>query len=222
MNRASQISINSESLKTRQELVTDAIRTAILHGKFRPGDKLDQTELAEELKVSRSPVRDALRTLTAEELITYYPHRGTVVTERSIAELHELLFIRQMLEGSAARRAAEVMSEDILDRLKTIIEEAQASKDMNQVLELNNTFHTTLYSAYDQPFLIAHIQKLRNKMAPYNRLYLDVPGHKTSAWDEHHRIFEACVERDGAKAEQETVTHLANVLEKIIRFIESE
>jgi len=220
MNDGQQISISSESLKTRQELVTDAIRSAILFGRFRPGDKLDQTELADELKVSRSPVRDALRTLAAEELITYFPHRGTVVTERSVSELRELLFIRKLLEGAAARRAAPLMTDEILAQLESIIAEARASNDMNLVLALNNEFHTTLYGAFEQPYLIHQIQKLRNKIAPYNRLYLDVPGQKEAAWDEHYRIYEACVARDGDLAEHQTATHLEHVLKKIVDSLE--
>jgi DNA-binding GntR family transcriptional regulator len=220
MPQDSLISINQESLKTRQELVTDAIRTAILHGKFRPGDRLDQADLADELNVSRSPVRDAMRTLAAEQLVTYYPHRGNVVTERSIPELYEILHIRKLLEGSAARRAAEHMTDTRLEHLRLIIDEAQASTDMNQVLELNNTFHVTLYLAYEQPFLVEHIQKLRNKMAPYNRVFLDGPGHKDSAWQEHEKIYRACISRDGDLAEQEARLHLESVLDKIITTLE--
>jgi DNA-binding GntR family transcriptional regulator len=205
------LTINSEGMKTREELVTDAIRAAILRGQFRPGDKLDQQELADSLGVSRSPVREALRTLVAEDLATHYPHRGTVVKERSLAELEEILSIRMMLEGVAARRAAPHMDEGRLVQLADIIAEAEASADMERVLILNNLFHTTLYLAYAQPYMIDLIQKLRNKVAPYNRLYLDFGGNKKLAWEEHRRIYEACLQRDGDRAEQETRHHLEQV-----------
>lgn len=205
-----------DDMKTRQELVTDAIRAAILRGRFRPGDRLDQTDLADELKVSRSPVREALRILTAEELLTHYRHRGTVVTERTVAELKELLFIRQLLEGAATKRAVAHMTDERLLVLRQIIEEAESSSNMERVLALNNEFHSTIYEAYDQHYLMAEIQKMRNKVAPYNRLYLDNPGQKSEAWADHRRIYEACAARDPEWAAQETNRHLERVFDGII------
>lgn len=209
--------IHHDNLKTREEVVTDAIRHAILRGRFRPGDKLNQEDLAEELGVSRSPVREALRTLAAEELVTSYPHRGVVVTERSTSELQELLFIRILLEGSAARRAAPHMDEIRLTRLNAIIVEAEGSNDKEHVLGLNNVFHTTIYEAIEQPLMIDLIQKLRNKVAPYNRVYLDMAGQKERAWQDHRRIYEACLARDGEQAELETQRHLEQVFEAIVQ-----
>ena len=211
-----QLNISPDGLKTRQELVTDALRQAILNGRFRPGDKLDQTDLANELSVSRSPVREALRTLAAEELVTHYPHRGAVVTERSVDELKELLFIRSILEGAAARRAAPHMEDERLKRLDQIICEAVATDDMQRVLALNNLFHSTIYEAVKQPQIVDLIQKLRNKVAPYNRVYLDLAGKKEQAWEAHRRIYTACCERDGEAAERETIHHLEQVFEGIV------
>lgn len=213
------LSIHSDSLKTREEVVTDAIRFAILRGRFRPGDKLNQEDLAEELGVSRSPVREALRTLAAEELVTSYPHRGVVVTERSAVELQELLLIRTLLEGAAARRAAPFVDENRLARLDAIILEAQSSTDIEHVLGLNNVFHSTIYEAVEQPLMIDLIQKLRNKIAPYNRVYLDMAGQKERAWNDHRRIYEACAARDGERAEAETKRHLEQVFKAIADFL---
>ena len=205
-----------DDMKTRQELVTDAIRMAILKGRFRPGDRLDQTDLANELHVSRSPVREALRILTAEDLVTHYRHKGTVVTERTEHELRELLFIRQLLEGAATKRAVAHMTDERIVILKQIIDEAEHSNDMERVLALNNEFHSTIYTAYDQRYLIDEIQKMRNKVAPYNRLYLDGPGQKAQAWSDHRRIYEACVAHDAELAAEETLRHLERVFDGII------
>lgn len=210
------LKIDQDSMKTRQELVTEAIRAAILSGRFRPGDKLDQTDLAKELNVSRSPVREALRILTAEDLLTHYRHRGTTVTERSIQELQELLLIRKLLEGTAAQRAAEHMTDERLQTLENVIQEAEACQDMQRVLVLNNIFHTQIYEAYEQPYLISEIQKMRNKVAPYNRLYLDGKGLKKAAWEDHRRIYEACLARDGHRAHDETHSHLDRVFQGFI------
>jgi DNA-binding GntR family transcriptional regulator len=213
-------SLNSASFKTREELVTDAIRAAIVEGKFRPGEKLDQQEIADQLSVSRSPVREALRTLMAEDLVTQYPHRGAVVTERSPEELQEILSIRTHLEGLAAFRAAPMMDNDRLAMLDTIMKDADQISDMETVLGLNNDFHSVIYNAYHQPHLIKLIQQMRNKIAPYNRIYLELEGKKEVAWEDHRRIYEACLRKDAEKAEIETRKHLEQVFQGILSSIE--
>ncbi|MEM8857619.1 MAG: GntR family transcriptional regulator [Chloroflexota bacterium] len=205
------------NLKTREEMVADAIRKAILTGRFKPGEKLDQQDLADSLGVSRSPIREALRTLAAEELVTNFAHRGVVVTARTKAELEELLFMRMMLEGAAARRGAEAMSAEQVKLLEQIVIAGEASNDTQELLQLNNDFHNTIYEAFDQPVLVAHIQQLRNKIAPYNRVYLELEGRKEQAWSDHRRIYQACAKGDGAAAEVETRKHLEQVFEGILQ-----
>ena len=211
-----QLSNANDRMKTREEIVADALRDAILRGTFKPGEKLDQSELAEILGVSRSPVREALRTLAAEELVTNVPHRGSVVTERSRDELEELLFMRILLEGAAARRAAGSMTPERLEKLEQILIKGENATNEIEVLGLNNDFHTTVYAAYAQPILINTIQQLRNKVAPYNRLYLGVEGRKEAAWADHRRIYEACLAGDPKAAERETRNHLNQVFEGIL------
>ena len=205
------------NLKTREEMVADAIRKAILTGRFKPGEKLDQQDLADSLGVSRSPIREALRTLAAEELVTNFAHRGVVVTERTTAELEELLFMRMMLEGAAARRGAETMTDEQIKNLEQIVLAGEASEDTQELLQLNNDFHNTIYLTFSQPVLMAHIQQLRNKIAPYNRVYLEQEGRKEEAWAGHRRIYEACARKDGAAAEAETRKHLEQVFEGILQ-----
>ena len=203
------------SMKTREEVVVEALRNAILRGTFKPGEKLDQQNLVELLGVSRSPIREALRTLAAEELVTLVAHRGAIVTERTTEELEELQFIRAMLEGIAAKRAAEVMTDDRLKIIESILVQGEQSTSLEEVLLLNNEFHNAIYESFQQPILIATIQQLRNKIAPYNRIYLDVEGRKEQAWIDHRRIFDACIARDGVNAESETKKHLSQVLDGI-------
>lgn len=211
-----QFAIDGNSLKTREDLVADALRMAILRGTFKPGEKLDQQQISSDLGVSRSPVREALRTLAAEGLVTIIPNRGAIVTKRSIEELDELQFIRRMLEGTAARRAAFRMEDQRLESLAEILDLADRTNDLEEILALNNRFHTTIYNAYSQPILMDHIQQLRNKVAPYNRVYLESAGNKEVAWAGHRRIYEACIQRDGELAEKETNEHLEQVFLGIV------
>ncbi len=213
LQEQSNLAIN---MKTREEIVADTLRAAILRGTFKPGEKLDQQELAERLGVSRSPIREALRTLAAEELVTNVPHRGAVVTERTTAELEELLFIRSLLEGVAAKRAAPRITDEQLKKIEAVLIQGEESNDLEEVLGLNNDFHNMIYESYEQPVLIATIQQLRNKIAPYNRVFLEKEGQKNEAWEDHRRIYEAFLARDGEKAEAETIKHLRRVFEGFI------
>jgi DNA-binding GntR family transcriptional regulator len=203
------------ALQIRKDLVAAAIRQWILHGKFKPGDKLDQQQTADELAVSRSPVREALRALEAEGLITLIPNRGAIVTERTLAELEELYFTRGIVEGIAIERAAPQMDSQTLHKLAQILEAADRTDDYGKLLMLNNDFHMLTYRDYPQPFLIDYIQQLRNMAAPYNRLYMDAKGGREAAWNDHRRIYAACLRRDGPLARDEVQRHLDEVIRKI-------
>lgn len=204
---------------TREKHVVDRLREAILVGHFRPGERLDQAEIARQFQVSLSPVREATRTLSAEGLITIYPHKGAFVTERSPAEIEELHFIRSELEGAAARRAVPHLSDGHLATLRTILETADQTHDFEIIQSLNHEFHQTIYSAYEQPHLLQLIMQFRNKVAPYIRLYLDA-GMRDEAWAAHRRIYEACVKKDAALAEQEVHKHIEQVCEGILASLE--
>ena len=208
---------SASSLQTRKDLVATSIRDSILRGRFRPGEKLDQQLIADELSVSRSPVREALRALDAEGLITLIPNRGAIVTERSMADLEELYFTRGVIEGMAIQRSAPLMDEKTLWQLDGIFESAERTNDYGELLALNNDFHMLTYSTYDQPFIIDYVQQLRDLAAPYNRLYLDSAGSVQAAWKDHRRIYEACKKRDGNLAKKAVERHLEKVIRKIMK-----
>jgi DNA-binding GntR family transcriptional regulator len=208
-------------LQTRGGFVVDRLREAILRGHFKPGQRLDQNEVAELFNVSRSPVREALRTLAAEGLLEVYPHRGAVVAELSLAELEEIYFIRGTLEGTAAFLAASKMDDDRIAKLQTILEKLNETTDLDQWLELNHDFHTTIYQAINRPRLLSLIQSLRNITAPYTRQYITSPEHLESTRIGHKHILEALIKRDGALAQEETQKHLKVVCKGVLVYVES-
>lgn len=208
-------------LQTREEFVTDKLREAILRGYLKPGQRLDQNEIAEALHVSRSPVRDALRTLAVEGLVEVYPHRGAVVAELSPKELEEIYFIRGILEGMAARLSAPKMDEDRIAALQNILEDMNATSDLDRWLELNRRFHHTIYQAAGRPRLLSIIENLRNTSAPYIRQFIATAEHMEAARANHRQIFEACVDRDGTRAQQVTEKHLKAVCEGALVYEES-
>ena len=207
--------IDEVTPKTREELAAEKLREAILVGHFKAGEKLDQGAISKQLNVSLSPVREAIRTLAAEGIVTMVPHKGALVTELTVEQLKELHEIRGFLEGQAAKKAVPHLSSDDLERLERIIAKADKTKDRETLQALNNEFHQVLYSAYEQPETLKIVQHIRNKVAPYIRLYLDT-GRKDEAWAAHQRIFDACKAKDAELAEKETRRHLAEVCEGIL------
>ncbi|WP_083516900.1 GntR family transcriptional regulator [Alicyclobacillus shizuokensis] len=206
---------------TREKHVVDRLRHAILVGQYRPGERLDQAEIAKQFQVSLSPVREAIRTLSAEGLVTIYPHRGAFVTERSPAEIEELHFIRALLEGAAIRRAVPYMTPERLSRLREIIHLAENSDDFVTIQALNHQFHQTIYTACEQPNLLELVMHLRNKVAPYIRLYLDY-GMRSEAWESHRKIYEACAKGNAALAEQEMHAHINQVCQGILASLRND
>lgn len=211
-----------DTLPTREKLVTDRLREAILRGTLEPGQRLDQSELANALGVSRSPIRQALRILAAEGLVKINPHRGAHVAELSSNELEETYFIRGMLEGMAARLGARNMDDARIAELADIVERLEQTSDLDKFLELNGRFHHTIYEAAERPRMLSIIQNLRNIAAPYNRQYVATAEHMETAQRWHRRILEACRNCDGEAAEDATRKHLNAVCEGVLGYVYAE
>lgn len=210
---------SADVLQTRDGFVADKLREAILRGHLRPGDRLDQNEIAKLLNVSRSPVREALRTLATEGLVEIQPHRSAVVAELSAEELEEIYFIRGILEGMAARMAAPKITQAQLERLMEILQEMKEGSDLDRWLELNRSFHETIYQAANRPRLLSIIENLRNTSTPYIRQYIASSEHIETARESHKRIYEACVARDGVRAQAETERHLKAVCNGVLIYV---
>jgi DNA-binding GntR family transcriptional regulator len=205
-----------EPLHTRQEMITARLREVILRGYFKPGQKLDQNAIAHQLRVSRSPVREALRTLAAEGLVEIVPNHGAMVTELSIEELEEILFLRSILEGMAARLAVPQLKPTHVTALESILLELELMTDLDRWIELNDRFHQTIYEVAHRPRLLALIVNLRNTVAPYIRQYIATSEHMRDAAASHQEILRACIERNSVLVEQATQEHLAAVRENLL------
>lgn len=210
---------SADTLQTRDGFVAEKLREAILQGHLKPGDRLDQNEIAGLLNVSRSPVREALRTLATEGLVEIQPHRSAVVAELSPTELEEIYFIRGILEGMAARVSVPKITQKQLERLAEILEEMETESDLDRWLELNRSFHETIYEAGDRPRLLSIIENLRNTSTPYIRQYIASSEHMETARESHKRIYAACVARDGARAQEATEKHLKAVCNNVLVYV---
>lgn len=207
--------IEEATPKTREELAAEKLREAIMVGHFKAGEKLDQGAISKQLNVSLSPVREAIRTLAAEGILTMVPHKGALVTELTVEQLKELHEIRGFLEGQAIKKAVPHLTTEHFQNLEKIIDKALKTDDKETLQALNYEFHQTIYGAFPQPETLKIIRHIRNQVAPYIRLYLEA-GLKEESWSAHQRIYDACKVGNASLAEKETRKHLAQVCDGIL------
>jgi DNA-binding GntR family transcriptional regulator len=203
--------------RTLQDLTTDGLRAAILNGQFGPGARLGHDELARQFGVSRMPVRQALRVLESEGLVTLRPHRGAVVVALRPEEVTQIFEVRAMLEARAAELAAPNLTDADLALLRGFVEAMEhAGTDVEHWLELNLRFHTAIYPASGWRHLCALIATQRNVVQPYLRLATTFLSRATTAQEEHRGILAAAEARDGPRLAALTVEHLRTTAQLVV------
>jgi DNA-binding GntR family transcriptional regulator len=197
--------------------IADALRRAILHGRYQPGDRLVEHEVATAFNVSRAPVRDALRQLVQAGLVTVFPHRGAVVTPVSVDMVHDVFDVRSRLEGLAARLAATRITPEQLaaaEAMITAMEESARAGQPGLNVEQDLEFHRLILEASGRPVLMATMEVTRGKQG----LLISVT-RRTAPMDVvpgiHRPMLEALRSGDPDRAEraaQEHVEYGRNVL----------
>lgn len=189
----------------------NAIREKILDGEYAEGAPLRQDAVAAALGVSRIPVREALRKLDAEGLVTFSPHRGAVVSTLSLEEIKEGCELRAMLEGDLIRRAVPRLTSDILDRAEAILDAydiAFEAGDVGKWGALNWRFHSTLLGPARRPLTMSVLLNLHNQTDRYTRMQLALTHGESRAAEEHRAIAGAAREGDVERAYDLLTEHI--------------
>ena len=193
-----------------REAVQDAIRAAIVEGRYPQGERLLEDQLAHELDVSRNPVREALQALATEGFVVIEPRRGARVASVSPARAVELFEVREVLEGLAARLAAERCGPDQLAALQAVVAEGAELVDagrLNELPELNNRFHVALHAAAANEMLTDVLGRLAPVITwVYARR---IAERSTHSWSEHAAIVDAIAAGDADLAHRRACTHIA-------------
>jgi DNA-binding GntR family transcriptional regulator len=183
------------------------IRAAIRDGTLAPGLRLTETDLAARFGVSRTPVRQAIARLEAEGLLSHAPRRGLQVTRPDHAQVVELYVMREILEGAAARLAAQHASDTELAAMAELIaEEPAAFTDALRLAGINQRLHGLLYLAAHNRYLLRSLEQLGATMALLPSL-LTRAGRAEQAHAEHGVLLAALLRRDGAAAEAAARAH---------------
>jgi DNA-binding GntR family transcriptional regulator len=209
----SQFTQQSGAAPNMHDRVVAEMRRRIISGELPAGVNLSEVALAESFGVSRTPVREALKRLQSEGLVTIRPRVGTFVTTPSRRETTELFEMKELLEGAAARLLALRGRVPELDRLEQNLVEADLAvtrNDSARYAELVQEFHDLLITGADNAKLEAHYRTLMNQLA-YPRLVttsLSQPGRPLQSDEEHHRVLRLIVEKDGDSAERVMREHV--------------
>lgn len=189
----------------------------IRSGALAPGARLRETDLAERLGISRTPVREAIRQLEADGLVVHLPRQGATIRSLDHAEVVELYEMRIVLEGTAARLAARAASDIELAELAALNTELAQAPAGPQARELNRVFHRTLIEAARNRFLIKAMSALQKTLLILGPTTLSDPGRAQTAVGEHAAVLAALQARDGLAAETAMRAHVEAALSARIR-----
>lgn len=199
--------------KTIRELLFEHIRHLILSGQFETGQKLVEEELAEQFGVSRTPVREAIRKLEIEGLVQYQPRRGVIVTGFSTEDVDEIYAAREVLEGLAARLAAERGTDTEIAELGRRLEQmnrASSAGDFQRSARIHTRFDDLLYRMGRNHRLFGMLSQFSEYIEHCKLVSLERPGRADEIRAEHGAMFNAIAARDPEAAERVARLHVTN------------
>ncbi|MGB9867662.1 MAG: GntR family transcriptional regulator [Bacillota bacterium] len=208
---------------TKADLVHSVLRENIITGNLKPGTRLLLKDIAAELGVSEIPVREALRRLQAEGLVTINPHCGAEVTKPNSAEYREILTIRAVLEGFAARTAVQNMTASDIEDLRLIVEamrDCVEKGDMEAYGGLNRQFHCSIYKFSGLRKLQELITDLWDRWGRSQSVFQLNPGRISESLEEHAAILRAIEARDENNVELLMREHRLRAAEALIKALE--
>jgi len=200
------------------EDVADRLREQIFSKLLAPGSWLDEQSLALQFGISRTPMREAIKALASEGLVTMKMRRGAYVTEVNRGDLEQIYTVLSLLESQAARESALKATEDelnLLDHLHHRLEKAAADRDMEQFFDINGKFHELIQEIAGNRWMNGVITDLRKVLKLHRKDSLTSTGRLQSSLLEHREILQAILRRDESAAEAAMQKHFARSLEAI-------
>lgn len=189
------------------------LKENILTGQYKEGDSLVELKLAQELGVSRTPIREALRQLELEGLVISIPNKGVIVQGLSAQDFEDIYTIRTMLESLAARRAVEKISGAELKEMEHILDLTELytiKEDIEKWLVVDTQFHDIIFKAAKSKPLLNILSSFHQFSIMPRQYSFRVPGRLKLSFAEHLEIFEALKAKDPDRVEKAVVNHLAN------------
>lgn len=216
--------IKLDSYQPLREVVCESLREAIRSGVLKPGERIMEIQLAEELGVSRTPVREAIRKLELEGYVVMMPRRGTYVASMSIRDINEIFEIRTALESLSNGLAADHITDDELEhlqRLLVIIGGYIKEGNIEKIVETDIEFHDLMYHAARNERLVGIISNLRDQLTRFRTLSMSYPGRLEETLEEHRLIVEAIASGDRKAASKAAERHMENSEKTLLKAMDA-
>lgn len=200
-----------DNYKPLRDIVFENIREAIMEGTLRPGERLMEIQLAEQLGVSRTPVREAIRKLELEGLVVMLPRKGAYVASISKKDLVDILELRVGLEGLAAFYAAERISSEAIENLEQIsrdLENYVYQNDVTNMLKKDEEFHNAIFESTGNARLKSTMLSIWEPVYRFRLKYMSDYSSAVNIVDEHNRIIEALKKGEADLAEKLAKEHI--------------
>ena len=205
---------------SRSDLVYSTLLEAIRKGEIKPGERVTEEEIAQKLSVSRTPVRAALQSLQARRLIVTAPGRGLMVAELDTQQVLELYAMRAVLEGAAARFAAQHASEGEIAYLEQLVNEfAETGSSPASLAKLNVRFHQTIYAASRNRYVQEALNNFEDALSLLQSTTFSLPERQAAAYAEHGEIVSAIALHDSEAAERAARHHIGEAQKARIRIM---
>ncbi len=216
-----------EDLKPLRDKIASTIRSQIIEGNIIPGERLTETDVANMLGVSRTPLREAFFQLHAEGFVKFTPRKGAIVSDISITDAEETYEIKNTLEGLAARLAARNMTNTLIEKLVTVnsrLEEqiSKKKKDIKLIFDLNSTFHQTIIDASGNKKLSEMLLMIRRQTQRYNYIYLSLLSRLEDSISDHMKIINALRKKDADLVEQLAKRHSESAQKILCEYMKSK
>jgi len=219
------LQIHMDEFLPLRDVVFNTLRQAILTGELKPGERLMEIHLANRLGVSRTPIREAIRKLELEGLVTMIPRRGAEVAEITEKSLQDVLEVRRALDALIVELACERISQEELEQLDAAckkVEEAIAGKDLKKIAQADVAFHDIIVKATGNTRLVQMVNNLSEQMYRYRFEYIKDESKHQSLIEEHRIIFESLKNSDKATASKTAKLHIDNQEASVMEQIKNE
>jgi len=212
-----QNTLKIEGYELLNQKVYRILKEAIIKGFLEPGTKLLENKIAEEMHVSRTPVREAMQKLVAEGFVKTTPNQTMIVTEVSLEDVKEVLQIRGVLEGLAARIVAKKINEQGIGELESIVAQMSlhvSKKDLTSYCKVDDEFHNLILNVCGNKWIIQIRDNLGSFIYRFRIKSLSVPGRLKCSLEEHQKIMGSLKKHNSEEADKLSQVHMENVAVK--------
>lgn len=207
------LKLNMDAFLPLRDVVFNTLREAILKGDLKPGERLMELQLAAQLGVSRTPIREAIRMLEQEGLAVTVPRKGAEVAKMTLKGMEDVLEIREALDILACQLACDRITEEQLASLaekKKAFEDSLKSGNVRAIAETDVAFHDVIYDATNNPKLVNMLNNLREQIYRYRVEYLKNADNYPKLIEEHNEIFDSLANRNQEHATSSIREHVKN------------